>query len=336
VRYHYPLAAVVSPRSERQHRVLIGAAGSGTSWGVLMSLKETYADTNIVGASVEPRHLVAASAVCDRYEQLPRFDETDEFVAALLALLADAAIDTYVPVHDVEIVIAARLQAAGLLGSIACSAPQLRSAELCLDKLAMADWLAEQDVATPQTLLIDELDQIGRGWIVKPRHGVGSVGIDVVETKEALARWQSRPDRADYVAQQLLRGPELTLDAFRSREGTGRAVCRERVEVRSGVCTKARVFEDSELERLACELGTELELRGAYCLQVMSNHPNGPWQVTDVNPRPGAGTRMAVAVGVNVHAATFADLWGFDPEQYLPRLDGDKWVARQYQEAVLG
>ena len=78
--------------------------------------------------------------------------------------------------------------------------------------------------------------------------------------------------------------------------GPVQAVCRERLEVKAGVCTKARVFTDPQIGDLAERLGAGLGLEGAFCFQVMRDAARG-WVVTDVNARHGAGSRMSAAVG---------------------------------------
>lgn len=113
-------------------------------------------------------------------------------------------------------------------------------------------------------------------------------------------------------------------------------MCRERLEVKAGVSVKARVFDDPELSALAQKLGEELGLTGTFCFQVMRAPDAGGWAITDVNPRPGAGTRMTVAAGVDVLAAMMADAWGEDPGVFLGPLAGERFVTRQYTEYAVG
>lgn len=315
------------------HRVLIGTAGTGTSWGILVSLRESFPDTYIVATDMAPAHLVAASAEADRFQRVPAVDD-EMFVEFLLELLREADIDTYVPTHDTEVTLAAILREKHRLNGVTCPAPPSWASALCWDKLALATWLTERGFPTPPTVSAAQLKDIGSGWFVKPRHGVGSVGAERLMSGGALELWRRDREAALWVAQPLLAGPEVTIDAFIAADGRGAAVCRERVEVKSGVCTKARVFHHSQLEALALEVGRNLQFRGAFCVQTMKAG-EGDWQLTDVNPRPGAGTRIAAAVGFNTHAAMFADLWGEDARPHLRRLETDRWVVRQYKEVVL-
>jgi carbamoyl-phosphate synthase large subunit len=324
----------VTTAPREPHRVLLGTAGTGTSWGLLTSLREVEPDAYVVAIDKAPAHLVAASAAANAFEQVPALTERVEFTTRLLALFERHEVDTYLPTHDPELILAAGLREAGQIDGIACSAPQCWSGELCWDKLALSRWLVEKGFPTPVTVPAGDIAWPGKAWIVKPRKGVGSKGVLKIESALDLDRARGRGDTADAIAQPLLPGPEVTVDAFLGRNGKAAALCRERVEVKSGVCTKARLFHDPYIEDLVLELGRKLELRGAFCAQLMFDD-GGKSLLTDVNPRPGAGTRLAAAVGFNVHAAMIADLWGDDPSPHLGYVTRERWVVRQHREIVL-
>ena len=113
-----------------------------------------------------------------------------------------------------------------------------------------------------------------------------------------------------------------------------RVVCRERIETKSGVSTKARLFEDDELSRFARTIAVGLKLKGSFCFQVMRNSHG--WVVTDVNPRPGAATAMCALTGNDFFAATFAYHWGEDARVFFRPLNGEQFVTRQYSEFLMG
>ncbi len=334
---HSPRGAegAIGELPEPRPRVLLGTAGTGTTWGIAVSLRERWDDElRIVATDLLPGHLVATSALAERFEQVPPVSDP-RFEEALLSLLAEESIDTYVPTFDAEIVLAARLREAGALDGIRVLAPPLWAAETCWDKRAAGDWLASAGLPAPEVIPFALSDWREAGVIVKPRRGVGSVGVARVTDREQWSGWCARADLDDWIAQEIVAGPEVTLDCFRSsRTSRSRVVCRERVEVKAGVCTKARIFDDGELGAVGTAIGAGLELSGVYCVQLMRS-PDRGWLVTDINPRPGAGCRLSAAIGVLFHAAWFADAWGADTAHLLPALDGERWVVRQYSEIVL-
>ena len=317
------------------HAVWIGSAGTGTGFGLAVSLRDTWGSgVRIVAADVNPPELVAASLLADETRQVP-YTAAPEFREALLGGLAESGADTYVPILDAEIVLARRLSVDGRLpGSVALAAPPLEAALLCLDKLAMAAWMADRGIPSPATWAPDAAPRDGRELFAKPRQGVGSVGARALTSLDDLLALSAADDAEDFVVQQGCQSPEVTVDAFRGRAGGPvQALCRERLEVKAGVCTKARVFTDPEIGDLAERLGAGLGLEGAFCFQVMRDVASG-WVVTDVNARHGAGSRMSAAVGFDIMAANMADLWGEDASRYLVAPDIERIVLRQYAEYV--
>lgn len=314
------------------HVVWLGAAGTMTAHGIARRVRANWGDTvAIVAADINPPVLVAASELADACEQVPPVADRDAFTAALRAGVRRHRADTYVPLLVEEIAVASELRDAGALDGVAVLAPATASARLCTDKLALAGRLAAAGLATPPTVPAGEARWWPEGTIVKPRSGEGSKGLEVVEAPAALDAARRRGDGA--VAQRRCRGPEVSVDAFRSRDGKAwAAVCRERLEVRAGVCTKARLHRDAPLEALVRGVAGALELTGALCVQAMRG-PDG-WEVTDVNPRYGGASAMSAAVGVDTAGAALADLWGEDPWPYLEDFAGEAYVVRSYEESV--
>jgi hypothetical protein len=138
------------------------------------------------------------------------------------------------------------------------------------------------------------------------------------------------------VVQEICGGPELSVDAFFDfQTGTVKAVARERIEVKSGVATKARLFESIELTEYASRIGQALSQRGTICFQVMT--VGSRYVVTDLNCRPGAGTAMTIAAGIDVIAGSLACRWSEPYAHYLAHelpLNGSI-VTRQYSEFLM-
>lgn len=298
--------------------VLVSAAGTATAYGILRSLRERWGDRlRLVAADINPPHLVAAAAVADATHTVPLAADP-EFTAAITGLLRAEGATVWWPVVDLEIVVAAGLRDA--LPGVRLLAPPRATAELCLDKLALARRLDALGLPTPPTWPAEEARWQPGGLVLKPRRGFGSRGVVFAEREQDLVR------AGDLVAQPRLTGPEVTIDALRTRDGATRAVARERLEVKAGVSTKARVYEDEVLSDLAARLADGLELTGPFCFQVIAG------AITDVNPRPGGGTRMTVAAGVDLHSAALADALG-EPFA-LPRLERERFVVRHWEEVV--
>jgi carbamoylphosphate synthase large subunit len=325
-----------SHTAERAQRIWLGAAGTGAAFGIAKALKERWgAGVWIVAADINPRHLVAAVAFADGFEQVPPVADPG-FSSSLGERLARHCVSVYVPILDEEIVLAARLkEARSLPGALtAVFAPSAEAAELCHDKLASSHWLRDHGYPTPHTVEPRDAQWGAGSWIVKPRRGRGSAGFRRVESERDLSELKNKG--GDVVVQESCSVPEVTVDAFISFGSPfERALCRERLEVKAGVCTKARIFEDQGLSDLALNIGRALGLRGTFCVQVMRSRETGKWLVTDINPRPGAGTSMSRHAGVDFLCAGFAELRGVSPASMLPRLASERYVVRAYAEYSL-
>jgi len=314
-------------------RVMIGAAGTATAFGIAKTLRTTWPEEiEIVVADMRPRYLVGAAIFADGYVQSPPVDDSG-YPEWLAATLAETSSTLYVPLIDADIAIAAELADAGSCGA-AVAAPPLAASRICWDKLETYEWLRGEGLPAPPTWAPDAAPRRGEGLVAKSRHGQGSIGFRPLGS---LAELEALSGDEDLVVQEACRHPEVTIDVFLAGDGGAfRAICRERIEVKAGVCTKARVFESEELSGLAERVARALGLRG-FCMQVMQD-AEGRWTITDLNARPGAGGRLSTAAGVDVLGAVYADLVGlpFDLEaRTMRRLEHDVYVIRQFDEHIV-
>jgi carbamoylphosphate synthase large subunit len=315
-----------------QFTLLITTSGSGTGYYLVKCARKLGVRTVIAG-DTNPAHLVASAALADKFIQVPPAAEAG-FKDRMKTVLREHSVDFWIPVLDEEIIEASRLASSVKDLQTLIHTQETQAAELCFDKLKMASWLQDHDFDTPQTKAIQRAAWRPGGWFAKPRFGRGSVGTAILDSKEKFI--EAKQTSADVLAQEIACPPELTIDAFAPlRSGKARAMCRERIEVKSGVCTKARVFYDAQHERTAQRLAAALNLRGGFCFQMMSSK-RGKWLITDINPRPGAGTAMSAAVGFDVGAALICDLAGLPFRSHLRQIKSPKYVVRAYQEYVTG
>lgn len=324
----------MSSPADRGRCVWLGSAGTGTAFGLAQTLRERWGHgagaVRIVAADIREAHLVATSLLADEFRVVPLTADAG-FADVLRSGLRETGATHYQPILDEEILLGATLRSEGLLGDVVVFAPPIRGARLCLDKLEGARWMDEVGIPTPPTVPVEIARWDGVPLFAKPRHGRGSLGARPIGDERAFEGLKAEEDVSDLIVQPRCEGPELTVDAVHLG-GMTRAVVRERLEVKAGVCTKARVFEDERLEELAHLLALGLGIEHAFCFQVM--RLGGEWVVTDLNARPGAGTRLTVAAGVDLLGAMFAYHFGEPFESFLGRLPHERYVVRQYAEYV--
>jgi carbamoylphosphate synthase large subunit len=316
--------------------VLLGAAGSAAAFSAACSLRRAWGSgVRIVTMDIHQRHLVAASTLADVHVVAPPVSDP-RFAAFLHAVIVGYGASTYVPILPGEVCAGAALAGQDAVDrGVFVLLPRRRAAELCADKLELHHELARQGMPTPRTWSGRETPPVDVAFLFqKARFGHGSQGARALR-REELDATCGGVDVPELVIQERCEGPEVSVDVLRDPGGEGaRVLCRERLAVRDGVCVKCRLFEDAELEALCLRVGSALGLGVLSCIQVMRRQ--GQWVVTDVNPRPGAGTSMAVPTGNDFLAASFAAAWGEPWHGFFQTLARDAYVVRQHAEVLTG
>lgn len=316
-----------------RRRLIIGTAGSAVAFGAIRSVRAHYGDAVfLVAMDTNRREMVASSVLADAFVQVP-LARSPEFPNALGKISEAYPGSCYLPVHDDELEISARLAAEGKLPQgLELIAPPYDVVRLCGDKWAMHQWLRANGLPSPETAPATPaaLERMGGPLALKPREGTGSKFVRLVSGAAELAGID--PDR--WLLQEPLQENEVALDVFLSRSaGKFSCLCREYLALRAGIVTNARLFNDPILADIAERLARSVPIFGGFMFQVMRDRARR-WQIIDVNPRVGRGTGMGLAVGLNFAAANLADFWGEPTEGLLPPLSGEHYVARQYADYV--
>lgn len=316
---------------QEQVHFIVGSAGSSTGFGILKSLLNAYPSSTFTATDTNPPHLVAASTLPVRVCRVPLADDA-MYIPGILGLLREDCSNVFIPVHDREIETVAR-HVQEFPDATFIVAPTAAAVSRCNDKWLTYEACKQATVETAATVLPGDL--AGRttdfvGWLRKPRHGVGSHGVFRLTDENAV---EAAAADSDIVIQEYCRDPEITLDAFVGRRSGTFTACRERLQVKAGVCTKARLFQNPRFDQLTMKLADALGLRGGFCYQVMMTG-SGEWAVTDVNPRLGGGTSMWLPLGVNFAAANVEDLLTGSAAKWLPDIEGEHFVVRHFDEVL--
>lgn len=310
--------------------VLIGSSGAGNAFAAALALRRSWGNSiKIIAIDTNPKCLVTASIISDKFYQVA--DVLDqEFRRNVKKILIEEAVDTYAPFLNDEIFVAALLYEEELFNkNLTLQVKNSKVANMCDDKYETFLWLSELNVLTPLCFNKNSHLHNEDKLILKPRRGFGSNVTRLSQAKDFISQYNF--DK--YILQQECEKPEITIDVcFDKTRNYFKYVCRERLEVKSGVCTKARLFYDNKLEKIAFKIANHLNL-SSYCFQVMKL--KGEWAVTDVNARLGAGTAMSYAAGMDFFSGMFAILWGEDASSYFRPMQIETIVTRQYSEFLM-
>lgn len=247
----------------------------------------------LLATEIDP-HAPAAQVLGDVVRLVPRADAPD-YVSTMAELCEHEQVDAVLPLIDPDIAV---LGAAGVGVPLASVGPD--EAEVVSDKWLTYLWLKEHKIPTVQTWLPDDSASASYPLPVfmKPRRGSGGVDAFAVQTPEALAFFTGHIDSP--VVQELLAGPEVTVDVIVGRDGEVLATAqRKRLAVRGGEVSRGEVIDDPSITRLVDQVVSALRPTGPVTVQGMYDE-DGEFRVTEINARMGGGLPLAVAAGVPV------------------------------------
>ncbi len=286
------------------------------------SARELGLDLRVLAVDVN-LGMSAACQAADAAFPVPRCT-TPGFVPELVALCAREHVQLVVPTIDTELKMLADHQTDfRRIGTrvVVSSADTVR---LARDKAATARFLSAYGIPSPRTALLAEvLDQPGSwSWplMLKPIAGSSSVGIRQAQNLDDARR--AAAERPDFLAQELLRGGEYTVNLFFDHSGALRAaVPHHRYEVRAGEVSKGITERHPGLTKLAWQLGSALKgAQGPLCFQAIVSE-DGPAHVFEINARFGGGYPLAHQAG-----APFTR-WLLEEAAGLPSSACDNWQA---------
>lgn len=302
--------------------ILITSVGTATSVGLIKKLKKT--GHTVIGTDINPFGYTAGSQMVDYYQQVP-YANDGEYVSIIKEIIKVQKIDILIPINDIEIYVLSEHK--DELDCF-CIIPDKDVIELCRDKLICSRKIKAAGIDVPEIL---SKDDVTKRRILRDRVGVGSKGIEVLETGVAAGEY----DEGEKFLQSFAEGEEYTVDVLADKNGKPvYIVPRKRLEVKSGVATKVRVEKQNELIKTVEKILSNILLPGFSNIQFIKES-GGTFQFIEINYRfsgCGAAT-LAVADGYIESFIGIVNDRGSDKE-----INADvKWnsvVTRFYEEIV--
>lgn len=302
---------------------------------------------------------------CDSSADAPALRYADEafvvpdvahegYVDSLLDICRAHRVGLLVPILEPELLLlAARTQRFRAVGArVLVSRAEVIAT--CYDKLQAARFLAACGLAVPRTFCsVEEAKAaLARGevrfpLVVKPRWGVGSIGLALAHGEEELAAYHEAAARqiadsflpgADatgpacrVLVQEMLVGVEFGMDVVNDLDGRHvGTLIRRKLRMRDGQTDRAVTVRDERLEALGRTLGERLGHVGPVDCDVFVDRA-GRCVPIDINPRLGGGYPFCHLAGANLPAALVAWALGqeadpswfeYQPDVTVSRFDG--------------
>ncbi len=260
---------------------------------------------------------------------------SDEYIPFMLQCCADNQVGAVVPLFDIDVPVLARASQEFFDAGVFPVVAPLETALACNDKFRTQQVLRELGLASiPSFVSLEEAEEAlndGRlsfPVVVKPRWGMGSIGVSKVwsteelraeyaivlqEIQDTYLRYESADQAQPVIIQQCMDGQECGMDVINDLCGGFRGISlRKKLAMRAGETDAAEVIP---AEEPFMSLGRTLSL--------WSRHPgnmdldvflqDGVPYVLEMNGRFGGGYPFSHCAGVNEPAALVAWLRGQEP-----------------------
>ncbi|MCQ2401999.1 MAG: ATP-grasp domain-containing protein [Lachnospiraceae bacterium] len=250
---------------------------------------------------------------------------SEEYIPFLLKFCKKNEVSLVVPLFDIDIpVLAAHRREFSEIGvRLAVSGEDV--AKVCNDKYLMSQTLREYGIPSPKTVLSpDEAAGFSFPCIVKPRFGMGSIGVEACADVSELSflyercrkkigssylKYESEKAAGDAVLiQEMIMGDEYGLDVINDLDGNYvTTVVKRKLAMRAGETDEAVTLsvdlpEYGILKKLGEKIGKTFRHIGNMDVDVMVDE-NGTPYVIDMNARFGGGYPFSHAAGVNLPKA---------------------------------
>lgn len=310
-------------------RILITGTGGPSGTSILKDL--TGGGYDLYSGDLDP-YASGLYLVDETHRMLlPRGDDPG-FVDVVLEICERLKIEVLVPTVDTELLpLVKRQNEFKAIGTHLVIAAQ-ETLEVCLDKWELHK-RCEGKVRVPATVVVDQdFDpaSVDLPVIVKPRTGSGSVGIHLI--KEVRDLEQLERDGTQLV-QELLPGPEFSLDVFADQSGEVLAVVpRERLKVDSGIAITGRTTHDDALEKFGADVARLIGLTTVANVQAKEAVEGVP-ALLEVNPRFPGTMPLTIAAGVDMPKLAVDEALGKElPPAPIPF--NDVAMVRHFQEHI--
>lgn len=260
----------------------------------------------------------------------------DDYLPFLRDYCFRECIGAILPLFDADLPVLAAARADFAEQGVQVVVASSETVTMCNDKWRMVEFIRSAGLHTPLTFLEPQsaLDAVKRGevafpLVVKPRWGMGSIGLMQADDEEELrlmfhlVRRQifssylkfesaSAPD-ACVLIQERASGIEYGLDVL--NDLTGRhvvTIAKRKLAMRSGETDVATTEDRSDLHALGARLAALLRHPGNLDVDVFVDGTN--LTVLELNCRFGGGYPFTHAAGADFPASIVAWLNGFEPE----------------------
>ncbi len=314
-------------------KILVTAIGS---FSADIIIKKLHQDGHfVVGTDIYPREWVVDAQNVDKFYQIPKPSETEEYIRRLLEICEENEIGFLFPLTDPEIdVLNLRRDRFRRLSVQICMS-DYETITICRNKRKTENFLRSANVCT----LIDSYDlkrmesaDISYPIVCKPVNGRSSQGVKIFDDAKQLFAFYDRIDPETYLFQPLIAGNVIAVDVVRDPSNNCCAVARrELTRTLSGAGISVQVFRDRALEENCKKIAELLNVTGCVNFEFIEADDDKSYFL-ECNPRFSGGVEFSVLAGydfVTNHLKCFRN------EAIETTADiREHYISRKYEEYI--
>ncbi|MAT90634.1 MAG: hypothetical protein CMC35_08065 [Flavobacteriaceae bacterium] len=181
-----------------QKRIVVTGIGGNVGQGIIRNIRAAPYDTYVIGTNVEA--FSGGNHLCDAFYKVP-YAYHEEYLHAILAIVAEEAVDLIIPATDYEVYYLAAFK-----DQIPCAVAvsDLDTARIYLDKYETYRFFKTHEIPFAEAYLPSAYDHSFTESIAKPRKGRGSRGLVLNPADVSIYSDE------EYMVQELIRGEEIT------------------------------------------------------------------------------------------------------------------------------
>jgi len=271
-----------------------------------------------------------AFRIADKFTVTPLI-YSDDYIPFLLDYCKNNEIKLIVPLFDADLpILALNKDLFAEVGAFVLVS-DMKVIDCCNDKWETSNFLTKNGIAHPKTFI--ELDSaitaLKKGdlvfpVIIKPRRGMGSIGVFEAECVEELiilhhkaenvalrsyVRFEAKQDKNHILIQQKINGAEYHLDVINDLNGIYQnTIVKKKLAMRAGETDCAQVITNSGLQDVGRKLSMLLKHKGNLDVDVLQEAETS--LVLEMNVRFGGGYPFSHIAGIDLPKAIIRWLQG--------------------------
>jgi len=311
-------------------KLLLLSCGTNACYHCAKTLKEKFQkDFYIVGADINEQYLIPTCNYLDIFYKVP-YSSSPNYYETILEICKKEKPNYILASFDNDQKLFYPENEHLTKLDIKSFAVNLETLKIYDDKEKMNSFLNSNGFLTPKIFNQNEVEN-NKNYFIKPKNGVGSIGAKIAIGEEI----KDLENISDYIIQEICLEPEYTVECF-NFNGSIRTITRERIASKAGVCTKTKIFNHIELEKITKEFAQNIKCPHCFNLQFMKN-TNNKFVITDVNLRLAGGMSLSHAAGWDEISALAKIMLNKNENEIfetLPEKIQPQYIIRAYTDIV--